>query len=351
MATSSLRGLAALVCTLCLALAVSAAAQQAPLLPIRIGAANATDHAAAFIGVERGIFAKHGLDAKIVMYQTGPEMINGLLNDAQDVNIMGSVPFLAGVSRDQPLVLIGHLHGDATRDYYADNNSIVAGAGSGVKANDVKSLAGKKIGLPRGTGAEGYLLGILAENGMKDGSVTLINLKPSDQPTALRQGDVQAVAAWEPWATTAVDRVPGAYRVVSGGCHGCYDPGSILTTRQTIATKAEALRRFMVAFAESEQWLREHFDEAAEINIRWVTGVDLDVMKTAIRRSHYDLRLSRNTIDGYDKKAIPMLLADKRMAKPVSAASVIDPQFYLYAERTAPQFFSDLPPIPKDRHL
>ena len=45
------------------------------------------------------------------------------------------------------------------------------------------------------------------------------------------------------------------------------------------------------------------------------------------------------------------VLADKRMAKPVSAASVIDPQFYLYAERTAPQFFSDLPPIPADRRL
>ncbi|MBM3595967.1 MAG: aliphatic sulfonate ABC transporter substrate-binding protein, partial [Alphaproteobacteria bacterium] len=77
---------------LALGLAASAAAQQA--LPIRIGAANATDHAAAFIGVERGIFAKHGLDAKLVMYQTGVEMINGLLSGAQDVNIMGSIPFL-----------------------------------------------------------------------------------------------------------------------------------------------------------------------------------------------------------------------------------------------------------------
>ena len=97
------------------ALATHAVAQQAPL-PIKIGAANATDHAAAFIGVERGIFAKHGLDAKLVMYQTGVEMINGLLSGAQEVNIMGSITFLAGVSNGQPLVLIGHLHGDATME-------------------------------------------------------------------------------------------------------------------------------------------------------------------------------------------------------------------------------------------
>ena len=335
---------------LLLAVPLTLAAQQA-LLPIKIGAANATDHAAAFIGVEKGIFAKHGLDAKIEMYQTGPEMIGGLLNGQQDVNIMGSIPFLAGVSRDQPLVLIGHLHGDATRQFYADNNSIVASATSALKEGDAKALKGKKIGLPRGTGAEGYLIGILAENGLKITDVTLINLKPSDQVTALRQNDVDAVAAWEPWATTAQQRVPGAVRIVSGGCQGCYDPGSILTTRQVIAQKPETLRRFMVAFAEAHQWLRAHFDEAAEINTRWVTGVDLDIMKAAIRRSNYDLRVSRNTIEGYQKKAIPMLLADKRMAKSVDAATVVDAQFAQYAERTAPQYFSDLPPIPADRRL
>lgn len=343
------RALAALLAAFVIPVAI-AQGQGAPL-PIRIGTAQATDHAAAFIGVERGIFAKHGLDAKIVSYQTGPEMINGLLNGSQDVNIMGSIPFLAGVSRDQPLVLIGHLHGDATRQYYADNNAIVVSAASGLKAGDVKGLKGRKIGLPRGTGAEGYLLGVLAENGLKDSDVTLVNLKPADQATALRRGDVDAIAAFEPWASTAALRVPGAVRLVSGGCQSCYDPGTILTTRQVIADKAETLRRFMVAFAEAHQWLRTHFDEAAEINMRWVSGVDLDVMKSAIRVSHYDLRLSRNTLDGYEAKTIPMLIADKRMAKRVPASSVVDPQFYLYAERTAPQFFSDLPPIPADRHL
>jgi sulfonate transport system substrate-binding protein len=341
---------AGLVAAFLLAVPLIAAAQPTPL-PIKIGAANATDHAAAFIGVEKGIFAKHGLDAKIEMYQTGPEMIQGLLNGAQDVNIMGSIPFLAGVSREQPLVLIGHLHGDATRQFYADNNSIVASATSGLKAGDLKALKGRKIGLPRGTGAEGYLLGLLGEAGIKINDVTLINLKPSDQTTALRQNDVDAIAAWEPWATTAVQRVPGAIRVAAGGCESCYDPGSILTTRQVIAQKPEQLRRFMVAFAEAHQWLRQHFDEAAEINTRWVTGVELDIMKPAIRRSNYDLRISRNTLEGYQKKAIPMLLADKRMAKNVDPATVVDAQFAQYAERTAPQFFSDLPPIPADKRM
>ena len=86
---------------LVLTLGSAGALAQAQNLPLKVGAANATDHAAAFIAVERGIFARHGLDARLVMYQTGVEMINGLLNGAQDVNIMGSIPFLVYASSHQ----------------------------------------------------------------------------------------------------------------------------------------------------------------------------------------------------------------------------------------------------------
>ena len=324
---------------------------QAQNLPLKVGAANATDHAAAFIAVERGIFSKHGLDARLVMYQTGVEMINGLLNGAQDVNIMGSIPFLAGTSNGQPLVLIGHLHGDALAQSYSMNNSIVANPASGIKEGDMKTLRGKKIGLPRGTGAEGYLLGVLAMNGMKDAEMTLVNVAPGNQATALRQGDVDAVVGFEPWGTISSMRVPNAYQVMRGGCESCYDPGTILTTRANIAAKPEQLRRFMVAFAEAHQILRQNHDAAAEINMRWIQGIDLDVMKISIRRSNYDMRLSKNTIDGYNNKTIPGLLADKRMAKKIDAISIIDPQFYKHVETTAPQFFSDLKPLPADRRL
>lgn len=329
----------------------SAASAQVKPLEIKIGAAYATDHAAAFIGVERGIFAKHGLDAKLVMYQTGVEMINGLLANAQDVNIMGSIPFLAGVSRGQPLVLIGHLHGDALSMSYSQNNAIITTPQSGIASGNLASLKGKKVGLARGTGAEGYLLGILAQAGIKDSELTLVNIRPADLPTALRQGDVQAVAAWEPWATVTHLRTPSAIEVIRGNCDSCYDPGTILTTRATINEKAEQLRRFSVAFAEAHQWLRQNYDAASEINMRWITGIDLDVMKVAIRNSLYDMRISKNTIEGYDKKTIPALVGDKRMAKSVEAATIVDPQFYKHVEASAPQFFSDLKPIPEDRRM
>jgi len=329
-------------------LSLAAIAQSTPIA-FKIGAAGATDHAPAFVGVERGIFAKHGLDVKVVMYETGVDMLNGLLNGAQDVNIMGSVPFLAGVSRGQPLVLIGHLHNDALSASYSTNVSIVASPNAGVREGDIKALKGKRIGLPRGSGAEGYILNLLDQAGLQPADVTLINLTPANQVTALRQGDVDAISAWEPWASTAIANVPRSLRVVAGGCNACYDPGTILTSQDVIAKRADALKRFMVAFAEAEQVVRQNLDAAAEVNMRWIRGVDPDVMKAAIRRSQFDPRLSKNSLDGYNQKLIPLLVSDKRMAKVLDAGTVIDPQFYKHVEATAPQFFSDLKPIPADR--
>lgn len=326
-----------------------AMAQSAAPIPFKVGAAGASDHAPAFVALERGIFAKHGLDVKIVMYESGVDMLNGLLNNAQNVNIMGSTPFLAGASRGQPLVLIGHLHGDALNQSYSANVSIVTTPASGAKEGDLKALKGKKIGLTRGSGGEIYVLSKLSQSGMKPEDVTLVNLSPANLVTALRQGDVDAVSTWEPWASVATLRVPNAFRLATGDCSACYDPGTILTTRDETAKNPEAFKRFMLAFAEAEQWVRQNPDAAAEVNMRWIKGVDLDVMKSAIRRSIFDMRLSRNTLDGYTKTTIPVLVADKRMAKSLDPATIIDAQFMKHAETAAPQFFSDLKPIPADR--
>ena len=56
----------------------------------------------------------------------------------------------------------------------------------------------------------------------------------------------------------------------------------------------------------------------------------------------YDHRISKNTIEGYDKKTIPALVAGGQVKQAFDAATIVDPQFYKHVEATAPQFFSDL---------
>jgi NitT/TauT family transport system substrate-binding protein/sulfonate transport system substrate-binding protein len=331
-----------LIFALCAALPAAAN----DLLPIKIGAATATDHAPIFAAVEKGIFAKHGLDAKVVMYPTGVEMMNGQLSGAQDVSVLGTTPFLSGISKGFPLVLIAHLHGDALRDNYSDNVSLVASEASGLKKDDVKGLKGRRIALPRGSGAETFLLGHLDEAGLTLKDVTIVNSKPAELSTALANGDADAVVIWEPFASVAVAKVPGAYRAIVGGCPTCFQPGTVLTTRAVVEGKRDIVERFTAAFAESQQWVRQNFDAAAGINMHWIQGVDLAVMKDAIRRSHYDGRMSTLTPSMYIKNEIPTLAAAGRAKADVKVRNFIDPSFINAVQAKHPAFFSDLKPIP-----
>ena len=331
------------------AMAVGSAAAEP--LELKVGVATSTLHAPIFIGVEKGFFAENGLDVKTVMYQSGVEMINGLTAGGLDVVNMASIPLMAGVSRGMPLVLIGHLYGDAFAKSYAPF-SIVAGPKLQAHKGDIKLLAGKKIGLPRGSSAEGYGRNMLKQYGVADTDVTLVNMPPTNMIAALTNGDVDAVAVWDPWATMAVNQVKGAVRVSLGGCEACYDPGTIITTRSIVQSNPEMLRRYMLAFSEAQQWVRQNRDgEAIKLATRWIQGVDEATIATAIKGSSFDQRLSRNSVDGYRDKMLPFLQTIGAVKKPVDVNEVIDARFIGQVIAQSPQFFSDLKPLPADLQL
>jgi sulfonate transport system substrate-binding protein len=331
----------ALACVLALA-----GAAHADTLPIRIGAAQADNHAPVFVALEKGFFAEAGLDAKIILYPTGVEEVNAQLNGGQEVSILGTIPFLSGVSNGFPLLMIGQLHGDSAATSYSANQSVVASAASGIHAGSLAALKGKRIALPFGTDAQIYVSGILAQAGLKTSDVQITNAQPAQLLTALQQGDADAISVWEPWSSAAVQTIPGAAKVIEGGCTACFVPGTVLTSRDVVSGKAEVLRRFMVAFARGEQFVRQHPDEAAEVDTHWIQGIPLPVLQSSLRHSVFDPRLSKGDVEGFNGKTIPALLADRRLRAAFDAATAIDPQFIQLAEKQAPQYFSDLPPIP-----
>ena len=101
------------------------ASAQGTNLPMRVGVSTSSEFVVIYYGVESGVFAKHGVDVKPISYPSGVEMVTGLIAGAQEVNTMGSLPFLSGLTRGFPIVLIGHLHGDPVSSAYAPNLSLI----------------------------------------------------------------------------------------------------------------------------------------------------------------------------------------------------------------------------------
>ena len=318
---------------------------------LRVAVTSAAENAPFFSAMEHGTFSKLGLEVKVDVMPSGVEISNALASGSVDVGLFGTFPFLTAVARGVPVVLIGHTWNNALNNPQSEILSVIAREGSGVPAGKLAALKGKKIGVTRGAGGEPYIVGLLKQVGLTPEDVTLVNTAPSNMATALANKDVDVITSWEPWPSAALTKVSGAYKVIYGGCKSCYDAGTVVTTKSAIKDKPKELALFIQGYAEAQHWARLHRDEAASIATRWIPGLDEATLKLAFKTLPLDVRLSKNTIEGFRDYSIPLLVRDKRIPKAFDPAPAVDNEFVAKAEKADPEAFSDLKPIQPDKRL
>lgn len=318
---------------------------------LKVAVTSAAENAPFFAAVERGIFSKLGLDVKVEVMPSGVEISNALASGTVDAGLFGTYPFLTAVSRGVPVVLIGHTWNSALKNPQSEVLSVIARKDSGVPEGDLAKLKGKKIGVTRGAGGEPYIVGLLKQVGLTPEDVTLVNVAPSNMATALANKDADVIAAWEPWPSSALTKVPGSYKVIYGGCQSCYDAGVLVTTKAAIADKAKALELLVLGYAQGQAWARANRDEAARISTRWIPGMDAETLTLALKSLPLDVRLSKNTIDGFKTYSIPLLVSQKRIPQAFDPATAIDPRFVNSAMKADPSAFADLKEVPAAQRL
>jgi ABC-type nitrate/sulfonate/bicarbonate transport system substrate-binding protein len=318
---------------------------------LKVAVTSAAENAPFFSAMEHGTFSKLGLDVKVDVMPSGVEISNALASGTVDVGLFGTYPFLTAVARGVPVVLIGHTWNSALKNPQSEILSVIARPGADVPAGDLAKLKGKKVGVTRGAGGEPYIAGLLRQVGLSLDDVTLVNTAPSNMATALANKDADVIASWEPWPSAALTKVPGAYKVIYGGCQSCYDAGTVVTTKAVIKDKAKQLESFILGYAQAQAWARSHRDEAAKIATRWIPGMDADTLVLAFKTLPLDVRLSKNTVEGFRQYAIPLLVSQKRVTQVFDPAPAVDNQFVAAAMKADPSAFADLKEIPADKRL
>ena len=89
---------------------------------------------------------------------------------------------------------------------------VAARAGTGIKS--VKDLRGKKVGVTFASTGDLYLRTVLEKNGITTRDYKRINTRPPSLVSVLDTGGVDAIVAWEPNLTRAIDKVKGANLVI-----------------------------------------------------------------------------------------------------------------------------------------
>ena len=192
-----------------------------PKLDVVIG--NNFGHLPMFIGAEKGYFKQHGVDAKMLVVDTGTDMVNAMHDGRAQIGDMSTTTYLKAVHAGEPFQVIGLIMNDATKDNCDTPLAIVTKKGRGIEAGKLGDLKGKKIGLARGQTSDEYFKMVLRRAKMKYEELTIENIwSQFGLAPALAEGKVDAVVSWEPYVTQVLTQVPDSYEVIRGGQHMSY---------------------------------------------------------------------------------------------------------------------------------
>jgi sulfonate transport system substrate-binding protein len=316
---------------------------QLPRLDVVIG--NNFGHLPMFIGAEKGIFQKHGVDAHMKVVDTGTDMVNTMHRREAQIGDMSVTTFLKAVHSGEPFRVIGIIMNDATRDNADEPLAIVTRKGTGINAGKVADLKGKRIGLAIGQTSDEYFKMVLRRAKMKYEDLTIENIwSQFGLAPALKEGKVDAVVTWEPYVTAVLEQVPGSFLVIRGGGHMSYV--MVATAHApTIGNSPQVVRNFVAGLAGASHFTRNNRDEAVEIFAKWVPNTDVAVGKKAIRHISYDPRLSPAVMRAFEAAEDEVLINTLPGALRLVVPDQFSPAFLTEVEKAHPEYFKDLPAL------
>ena len=332
-----------LVCLTAVALAALTltARAQAPT-PLAAAVGGNMNHVPSFVGVEKGIFLKHGIDLKLKVLATGQEMSKAL--QAGEVQIIGSAfsNYPVAVERGMAAKGVVGMMGDRTGRYSDEPISVWTRKGSGV--TKIEDLAGKRVGLAIGGTGDEYLTVLLKKKGVARDKVTFLNVPPGNTVSTLQGGSVDAVATWEPFGSLVEARVPDAVLVARGGGHISYYINMAIVT-ELIDKSPDVVERYVIGVAEAAQYTRKNLDEAAEIATRWAPGLEAAVARKALRHMTFDPRITPHTVAAWEEN-VRVLVEQKKLRAALPWQQGIELRFIEKVARSHPQLFADLKSAP-----
>ena len=281
------------------ALAVALAAAPASAADkLRVGKASPTSDVMLpiDIGVTAGIFKKHDLDVEITTFTGGAKLHQAMAADALDIGV-GAGTELALVAKGAPELAIADVAGPVL--------FIGIGVGADSKARSADDLKGAKIGVSSNGSLTYWLAQELARvKGWGPDGVTPVATgnTAASYVAAVKTHEIDAFISTTSLSFQLEEKGEGRLLLPVSQYTGNMAAGTIFATNSIIARNPAAIRRFLAAWFDTIEWMRQHRTETVRMTAT-LTGFSEEV-----QGKEYDLTMPMFTRDGrFDAESLATL--------------------------------------------
>lgn len=238
--------------------------------------------APSYVAFEKGFFAEEGLDVELVS-GTLDELKTGLVTGEFTVT-NGDFQYFPSIQQGMDLKIIGGLHKGCIRLVVPPNSSI----------KTAKDLAGKRIGVDEIGGTPMSVATIVLANAGIDPKtgVTWVPYPLDQLITAVKKGEIDAFAAWDPFGTLAQKNE--GYTALSdistdplfAGKSCCF----LYASKKQIDENPDRVAAIARAYKKATEWIKANPEETAKLEIekKYVATEDLSLLTELIKSYNYE---------------------------------------------------------------
>jgi ABC-type nitrate/sulfonate/bicarbonate transport system substrate-binding protein len=250
-----------------------------------------------FVAEHQGYFVAEGVQVRFEEVLGGHRAMQALLEGKADLaTVSETVAMFASFQRKDFAILASFVSSN-------DDIKLLTRAGSGIAT--ASDLAGKRVGTVPGSASHYYLDTLLLLSGVAPERVRIVGLQPEAMAQALQNGEVAAVAVWEPYPFNMLAGVRDARIVPARRFHTL--TFNLAASRKAIdGGREDDLVRLLRALERAEKFIASEPGKAQDI-LKSCLG--LEQAFVAWIWPGYNYRLS------LDQSLLPTLESEARWAR------------------------------------
>ncbi len=273
---------------------VKPAAAKEPDEIVRIGLTMTSDAIPAMVAIDKGFFKEEGLNPLVSEYNYGAVDLKNMLDGHVDLAMVAESPLVIERFKRKDFSVVANI----SSTY--QSRRIVGLTGKGIHA--ITDLKGKRIGVLKNTSAHYFLSALLLENNIALDDVNLVFIKDDESPSALKEGRVDAIAAYEPYPSMIIAEWPADALWVTDGERRIRTAFSYVMKDAYINAHPDTVKKILLATGKAIVWMASHREETIAISAKRMK-ISPQIMEEIYARYSFQISLDEVYLLGLNQQA------------------------------------------------
>ena len=261
-------------------------ANRAHAAPLTLAVSSGPVSLPIYVAEARGFFKDEGLALRLRECASGRECYQWLADGQVDVATAAELLVATGSATHRELAIIATISASSTQIKLVARRS--------AKIAEAPQIRGKRIGTVLGSSAQFFLDNWLVYNDIDPGSVTVVGLAPDKLSSALLARDVDAIAIWEPLASSAALALGGD--VVTFTSPRVYTQHfNLVAARPVLERREDDVARLLRALMRAQRAIQAEPD-AARALLAARLHLPPALVATVMDNQDYRLRLDQSLV-------------------------------------------------------